>query len=61
MLTVSIAINGVVIFARSARRTDDPDRRGVATYLADDGRAVRHKPKDGAIALAKRLLDGIKE
>ena len=53
MLTVSIAINGVTIMARSAVNTGKtvcPSSR-VTKYAVDDGSFVLHDPKDGAVAL----------
>ncbi len=59
MITVSILINGDPIFTRSARRQED--KRSDNTYKTDAGDVVEHHHKDGAIALAKKLLDTIKE
>jgi len=63
MITVSIAINGVTIMARSAVNTGDrlsEDSPNVI-YAVDDGGMIAHNPDDGAIALAKKLLDLIVE
>ena len=61
MITVQININGNCILARSATRIEDEDAIGKATYKVDDGNVIRHKPKDGVISLAHKLLDCIKE
>jgi hypothetical protein len=60
MLSVSIAINGEPIFARSAvNKGEQPS--GFTKYLIDDGTTVLHKPSDGAVKLAIALLKTIKE
>ncbi len=60
MLTVAILINGNPIMARSAVRGKRlPDGR--VAYLVDDGATVQHDPDDGAVALARKLLDRIDE
>ena len=62
MITVTILINGHPIHTRSAVNksnhpyTDKPNR-----YEVDDGTLISHIPKDGAVELAKRMLDTIKE
>lgn len=58
MITVSIHINGAPIFVRSAVRvvTGEPNQ-----YRVDDGSTIEHHYDDGAIVLAKKLLDTIKE
>ena len=73
MLTVSIAINGAVIFARSAVNTGEwekdcispetgqPDDEYWQIYKADTGEVVDHHPADGAVVLAGKLLATIKE
>lgn len=62
MLTVSISINGVVLMARSAvNRKTLPQEDGKVTYAVDDGSQILHNPDDGAVALAHKLLDTIKE
>ena len=60
MLTVTIAINGQVIFARSAVNTGRVSD-GDTAYKNDDGKTVWHNPEDGAIVLATKLLGTIKE
>jgi hypothetical protein len=61
MITVQVNINGNCIAARSAVRIEDEDAVGKATYRVDDGTEIRHNPKEGAIKLAHKLLDCIKE
>lgn len=60
MISVSICINGNPIMARSATNTGETRGRFVK-YAVDDGSNVWHDPDDGAVALAKKLLDTIKE
>jgi len=64
VITVAILINAQPIHARSAvnvtkvkKITEDT----VCTYELDDGSRLRHRYGDGAVALAKRMLDTIKE
>lgn len=57
MIGVSITINGQPIFARTA--VNRLKERGV--YVADDGSEIKHDPNDGAVALAIKLLQTIKE
>jgi hypothetical protein len=61
MITVQININGNCILARSATRIKDEDAKGEATYEVDDGNTILHNPNEGAVALAHKLLDCIKE
>lgn len=60
MITVAILINGQPIMARSAVNTGKA-RGGKITYRVDDGSTVYHDPEEGAVVLAKMLLDTIKE
>lgn len=55
MIGVYITINGTTIFARTA--VNRLKEHGV--YVADDGSRIEHNPDDGAIVLAKKLLDTI--
>jgi len=59
MITVSILINGKVLYARSAVRREMKD--GIGTYEVDEGTFIAHRYDDGAIPLAKAMLDTIKE
>jgi hypothetical protein len=58
MISVVISINGHPITGRSAvntlRKVD-----GKSEYRIDDGSIVLHDPADGAVVLAKKLLDTI--
>jgi|WetSurSiteA1Bulk_404760.scaffolds.fasta_scaffold323408_2 hypothetical protein len=48
--------------ARSAYNTRKPGSKpGFVIYHIDTGKTVEHHPGDGAVALAKMLLDTIKE
>lgn len=66
MLSVTICINNQPIFTRTAvrkarlhKRADKPD--DLHNYLVDDGSMIQHHFSDGAVVLAKKLLDTIKE
>lgn len=60
MITVAILVNGNPIMARSAVNIEElPD--GNCKYHCDDGTIIIHKPGNGAVNLAKKLLDTIKE
>jgi hypothetical protein len=61
MITVSIGINGSVIKAISAYRFVDAGENKVCQYRTTNNRVIEHIPKDGAIALAHKMLDLIKE
>lgn len=66
MITVSVAINGVVIMARSAvnvgekERFFEPEKKD-SLYEVDDGSKILHNQGDGAVDLAIKLLKTIKE
>ena len=60
MITVAILINGNPILARSATNVADLDN-GECKYRVDTGDTIRHRPDDGAVALAHKLLDTIKK
>jgi len=59
MITVAILINGNPITARSAVRGSG--KNGSFEYIVDTGERVTHNLDDGTVALAKKLLDTIKE
>lgn len=62
MITLSILINGRPLFSRSAHRRSKRHARGVSdAYFLDTGEVIYHDRKDGAIVLAKKMLDTIKE
>ena len=66
MITVAVLINGQPVFARSATNTERNVKfKGKSTgekyYKVDDGTYIPHHPDLGAISLAHKLLDRIKE
>ena len=67
MLTVSISVNGNVVYARSARNITDERYKKILKdesdniYKTDAGEDITHNPKDGIVKLAKKILDTIKE
>lgn len=60
MITVSILINGQPLYTRSAFRIDGKQGE-VCKYKCDDGSIITHNYNDGAVKLAHKLLDTIKE
>lgn len=60
MISVSIAINGEPIFARSAVNVGTQSC-GRTKYSLDDGTSLLHKREDGAVRLAIEMLKTIKE
>jgi len=62
VITVAILINGRPLFARSAvnMTTLDADTQ-LCRYDLDDGSQIEHRRGDGAVALAKAMLDSIVE
>ena len=60
LITVAILINGNPIMARSATNTLKETPEG-HIYLCDDGSQIIHKRDTGAVALAIKLLETIKE
>lgn len=60
MISVAILINGNPIMARSAVNVRDLGD-GRCEYKLDDGNTLRHRPDDGAVALAIEMLKTIKE
>lgn len=61
MITVSISINGEPIFARSARNQDgETNNKSETKYITDAGDVIWHDRENGAIELAKEMLDSIK-
>jgi len=61
MITVQILINGVVVLARSARNVDPKVDAEESTYKVDDGSTIKHRRADGAVKLAKLMLDTVVE
>lgn len=60
MITISILINGQPLYTRSAFRTEGKQGE-VCKYKCDDGSVITHNYNDGAVKLAHKLLDTIKE
>ena len=60
MITVSILINGNPIYTRSAIR-ESGSIGEVCAYKCDDGSIITHHYDDGAVTLAHKMLDTIKE
>jgi len=60
VISVSVAINAVPLYTRSARRIKT-GKNGTHTYQLDTGETITHKESDGALALAKKMLDMVKE
>lgn len=57
MLTVSILINGQLIYTRTVVNMLVEKK----AYICDDGSLITHDPDDGAIALAIKALETIRE
>lgn len=58
---VHVHINGKrIIFARTVVNTRD-EVDGYIVYRCDDGTNILHRPADGAIVLAHKMLDRIQE
>ena len=60
MITVTIFINGKPIYTRSAVNQSE-NLTGECRYKVDTGKVIIHKREDGAVNLAKAMLDTIKE
>ncbi len=60
MITVAILINGQPIVARNAINKVTKNKKGQTKYIADDGSVIWHDREAGAVELAKKLLDLIK-
>ena len=61
MITVAILINGQPIYTRSARNLDRINEMGEHIYKVDDGNTVKHRRDKGAVKLAIKMLELIKE
>ena len=57
MLTVSIYVNGNPIYTRSVVNRIEEE----GGYVCDDGSLIVHDPEDGAVELAIKALQTIKE
>lgn len=60
MITVSILINGQPIYARTAVNIGK-NADGKHIYKIDDGSILSHTREEGALALAKMMLDTVEE
>jgi hypothetical protein len=60
MITVTIAVNAQVIYARTAVNVGEL-KDGVYEYEVDDGTTIEHFRDAGAIPLAHKMLDTIEE
>lgn len=60
MITVAVLINGQPIYTRSAVR-ESGSISEICTYRCDDGSIITHTYDDGAVTLAHKMLDTIKE
>lgn len=64
MITVQININGNCILARSATRVAKyitPEKKEMGRYKTDCGKTITHPIEEGAVELAHKLLNCIKE
>lgn len=61
MITVTISINGAPIYTRSARNTGEKDADDRTIYNVDTGEKIGHYRQDGAVKLARALLETIEE
>lgn len=57
MLTVAILINGHPLYTRSVVNRI----KEIGAYVSDDGRFIYHDPSDGAVALAIKVLETIRD
>lgn len=60
MITVAILINGNPIVAKNAINQAYENGDGETAYKTDSGEIIYHKRSDGAVKLAKALLDTIR-
>lgn len=60
MITVAILINGNPIVARNAINQARTNEKGETAYKTDSGDIIWHHRDDGAVALAHKLLDTIR-
>jgi len=57
MLVVKLEVNGRVIYARHAVNVSDEYGKGVQRYRLDNGKVVEHVYEDGAVVLARKILE----
>jgi hypothetical protein len=60
VITVAILINGQPIVAKNAINQALENDKGEIAYKTDSGEIIWHQRSAGAVALAHKLLDGIK-
>lgn len=60
MITVAILINGNPIVAKNAINQGRMNENDETEYLTDSGETIYHRREDGAVMLAQRLLDTIR-
>jgi len=60
MITVSISINGEPIFTRSVKNQSKTNTKNQTLYITDANDKIWHEQSEGAIELAKKMLDTIK-
>lgn len=63
MMSVTIAINGKILYHRNAVNISSTDISEAQSneYQVDSGQKIRHVPDDGILVLARKLLDTIHE
>jgi hypothetical protein len=61
VITVTIFINGNPIYTRSACNRSEKNKDGDTKYETDTGEIIWHERDDGAIELAKQMLNTIIE
>lgn len=57
MISVVIYINNQPIVLKSARNMGHIDKGGFTEYMDESGNIIKHRRGNGAVQLAKRLLD----
>lgn len=57
MFTVAILVNGQPILARTAVNQTERNDKGETRYRLDSGYDIWHRRSDGAIGLARKLLE----
>lgn len=61
MIIVQISINHQVIVLRGGTNMSEINKKGETKYQCDTGDIIWHKREDGAVVLAKKLLDTVKD
>lgn len=60
MITVAILINGNPIVAKNAVNQMRRNKKGETAYKTDSGKIIWHDSEKGAVVLAHKLLDTIR-